>query len=58
MFLGINRGSLVMKVKDGVNKTFDTGDVFFSDKEKIIAIFENFNVSNITLLKTQKRVKS
>lgn len=58
VFLGINRGSLVMKVKDGVNKTFDTGDVFFSDKEKIIAIFENFNVSNITLLKTQKRVKS
>ena len=54
-FVGIKEGNLIVKDQDNIDQVFYTGDVFFSEKEKITAVFGNFNVSNVTLLKSQKK---
>ena len=56
IFTGIRDGNLVVKERDGAEQIISTGNVFFSEKEKITAIFDNVETSNVTFLKRNKKL--
>ena len=54
VFLGIEQGNIIIENKQLGRKLISTGNVFFSEKEKITTIFNNLDVKNITFLKSYK----
>lgn len=58
IFMGIIDGNIIIKDKDGEERKLYTGDVFFSEKEKITMIMGNRNINNLTLLRPHQQKSS
>ena len=53
VFEGIEDGNLVLMMNQGQKRLICTGDVFFSEKEKITSLLHNVN-NNVTFLRTRQ----